>query len=238
MNINNFLTPKSKPFYDHIIGIIQKLNEYQQKVELWKLPDNLQCNIVIFGGFIRDLIRHYFEYQNNEDVEFIKPKDIDTWFHYKSPMDDEYHKFSHSMTSWIRYLRALNEIMRYNSEYDVNHYLSGYSFSVDITKYCVCTMEIDEINFDMCTDINNYSGKAFTTFKNLSDFTVNNLYIDINGQLNKRDDCSDYTLDICIDDIKNKKLHNIYIVPNEEEYSMINFFDKREKKMLEYGYVY
>jgi hypothetical protein len=99
-------------------------------------------------------------------------------------------------------------------------------------------MEIDEINFDMCTNINNFSEKAYTTFKNLSDFTVNNLYIDINGQLNKRIDCSNYTLDDCIEDIKNKKLHNIYIVPNEEEYSMINFFDKREKKMLEYGYVY
>ena len=233
MNINNFLTPKSKPFYDHIISIIEKLNEYQKNAEL-PHRNGAECDIVIFGGFIRDLILHYFEYQKNQDIEFIKPKDIDTWFHYISIHDNEYRKFSHSMTSWQRYLSTIKKMIHEFSEYDIKNQM-GYTISYDLSNYCVYTMEIDGINFDMCANINNYSGNAFTTFKNLSDFTVNNLYIDTKGQLKKRIDCPDYTIDDCIEDIKNKKLHNIY-VDLGKEYGVC--FDKRKKKMLDYGYTY
>ena len=235
MDITNFLTPKSKPFYDLVISIVEKLEEYQQKVDLWKIPDGLECNIVIFGGFIRDLILHYFEYQKDDNSEFNKPKDIDLWFHYKSPYDTQYHKFSHSMTSWERYLSALKKIMRHHSEYDVEDSLTGFIHSYEITDYCVLTMTIDNIRFDMCANINKYSGESFTTFKDLSDFTVNNLFIDTKGMMKKRINYANYTLDDCIDDIKHKKLHNIFIDPGNE-YGVR--FDAREKKMLSYGYTY
>ena len=230
MNINTYLTPKSKPFYNHVIGIVEKLLECHQKIDLLKITQ-LECDIVIFGGFVRDLILHYFEYQNDENIEFIKPKDIDLWFHYNNPNG----KFTHSMTSWTHYIKQIKKTIDNCSEYSVNKKLECYSFSDDISKYCVIAMEIDNIKIDMCTNINHFSETSFTTFKDLSDFTVNNLYIDTQGQLNKRVERDNFTLNECIEDIHNKKLHNIYVNPGSD-YGLR--FDQREKKMLEYNYNY
>jgi DNA-binding FrmR family transcriptional regulator len=94
----------------------------------------------------------------------------------------------------------------------------------------------------MCTEINNFS-----TFETLSDFSVNNLYIDIKGEIKKRVDC-DYTIDDIIEQIKNKKLINIvnktFVETHLDEHIDFpgayenRFKENREKKMIEYGFSY
>ena len=64
-SIINYLTPKSSPYYEKVQMVVSKL------------ADIMEHPIVIYGGMVRDIITHYYEYQRDNSVEFIEPNDVD-----------------------------------------------------------------------------------------------------------------------------------------------------------------
>ena len=213
-NVQTFLTEQTRPFYERVINIVKDLEEITH------------TKVVIFGGFIRNIIECYF----NPSIVF-KINDVDIWF-----------LNGHSLTTWERSVTHIYNqinICHNSSKKDFHH----YGISEHRIDYGVIKMTIDDIKFDMCTRIN-----GFTTFDTLTDFVCNNLYIDINGNINIRVKC-EYPINDIIEQIKNKKLIAMldkefietecltYWNPNDKQF----YEDKwkyREDKMLSYGYNY
>lgn len=202
-NITQFLNHKSSTYYNEVIDIIKEINSL-----------NIEKNkpkIYIFGGFIREIISHYY----SSDTEFIPSKDVDLWFDYK-PQNDYI-----SLNSWIyRYRQIL-----YNLNNKIN-ITDAYRYNVfdDISKYGLLKLKFNNIDFDISTCINTCS-----LFDTLSDYTVNNLYIDIDGNINTRIN-SIYSVSDILLHIKKKELYKISTLNDEN-------IKNRTKKMLDYGYV-
>ena len=177
--MKQYLTPKSKPYFDKITSIVINISKI------------LESEIFIYGGFVRDLIQHYFEYNVNNEIEFIKPNDVDIWVSQKYS-----HKYS--LRSWDYTIRNL-----YNRKDELNITFmgggSGSAFS-DREVYSLVKIVIDNITFDMTTDINFWS-----VYNDLSDFTVNNLSIDMNHNITQRTETK-YTIDEIITHIKDKSI--------------------------------
>ncbi len=214
--MEQYLTPKSKPYFDKVNAIVKNISLI------------LQHDIFIFGGFVRDLILHYFEYTVNNNVEFIEPKDVDIWV-----------SCDHSMRSWNFAMRNL-----YKKKDEINFTFMGGAgggtpFS-DREVYSLVKIIIDNINFDMTTDINDWS-----CYNDLCDFTVNNLSIDMNYNITQRTK-TEYTLDDIIIHIKDKQLFScvnhkklekyIHFFHDETEYYKTKLIT-RTQKLEEKGYV-
>ncbi len=156
--MEQYLTPKSKPYFDKISAIVKNISNV------------LKSDIFIFGGCVRDLIQHYFEYITDNEVEFIEPKDVDIWV-----SDD------HSMRSWDIAMKNLykrkDEIAPESNFTFMGGAGGGTPFS-DREVYSLVKIIIDNINFDMTTNVNDWS-----VYNDLSDFTVNNLSIDMNHNI-------------------------------------------------------
>ena len=138
---------------------------------------------------------------------------------------------AHSETSWSRaicHLRGACNFMLSSMEYYNNR-------SVDYGLYRTV---IDGLRFDISAPIN-----GFNIFKNLSDFTCNNLYCTVDGVLNVRYRCA-YSLVDHIEHIRQRRLVDItnwkfiehvqkYLFPNTDYYAKMAY---RRDKMLAYGY--
>ena len=216
-NIKDFLTPKSEKYYTEVLNIVRELEEKS------KINDK-NTYISIYGGFIRNIILHYFEYQQNNEVNFTPSKDVDIWFH-------------HNKNTWISFntfLRRMNTIIdsmkEFNFVCDKQNIVDKNIINYRIQKYI-----INDIHFDVCSNINNFS-----TFDTLSDFSVNNIFIDINGVLNKRVNCI-YSLEQCINHIQNREIHvivdDLFIKNNIDNFdNHDNYMQLRKLKMNSYGY--
>jgi hypothetical protein len=113
VNIATYLTPESQPFFEHVMAIVKKMEEYYEKIDTHKNPTGTVCNIYIFGGFIRDLITHYFKYQQDNTTKFVEFKDIDLWFYYP---DKKNYGYKNSMTTWNWATNSLFKIMKYHKQ--------------------------------------------------------------------------------------------------------------------------
>ena len=228
LNINSFLTNSdAKAFYEKVLSITRDIEEITKG------------RVLIFGGLLRRIIETHF----NPDLKFETP-DVDIWINRIFPEDsfyDVYREFGYSHTSWDRERKLIFTEIAKKHKTDEN-YLVYPEFGYRI-NYGVCTMVIDDIKFDMCTNIN-----LFTTFTKLSDYSCNNLYTDtVTGTLAMRVK-TQYDINDCIEHIRNKKLYEIYdedFITNE----LINYcpnhasyYDEKKKyrkeKMLSYGYSY
>ena len=240
-NLKDYITPKSSEYYYKVMEIVNNLQTYMQ--------NNVQKNIVstkynkapvntlIYGGFIRNIIRHYY----HPSDEFTPSKDVDIWM-YKNEVDPAQAKFSFSNGGYEMFMRQTLNDMR--AKYNIP--LIPYSQYVDPTKftksYSVFRQTIDNIDFDLCAQIN-----SSDTFAVLTDFTVNNLYISCDGTIIVRLKCG-YTLDEITNHIKHKQLVKIFDMTTQKlpEFESIQIqiqmhivrFNKRETKMLSYGYNY
>lgn len=88
----NFLTPKSSPYYERVQSIVNKM------------ANTIEYPIMIYGGMVRDMITHYYEYNFDNNVEFTEPNDVD--LHIMHP--SEYKKFRcFSMNSYNYIMKKL-----------------------------------------------------------------------------------------------------------------------------------
>ena len=228
LNINSFLTNSdAKEFYEKVLSITHDIEEITKG------------RVLIFGGLLRRIIETHF----NPDLKFETP-DVDIWINRIFPEDpfyDVYREFGHSHTSWDRERRRI--FTEISKKHTTDKDFIVYPQFGHRINYGVCTMTIDDIKFDMCTNIN-----LFTTFTKLSDYSCNNLYTDtITGNLAMRVK-TQYNIDDCIKHIRDKKLYEIY----DEDFitnHLINYYPKhasyydekkkyRKEKMLSYGYSY
>lgn len=215
-NINYYLTNNTKEIYKLIIDICKNIENISNS------------KIYIFGGFIRNLIENY----HNPESKF-KFNDIDIWFY-----QSRYDNLNNSFTRWkINVLR--NIVPKLRNIYKISDQVICYSSECPRELYGLYKVNINDINFDFSTNINSEN-----QYKKLSDYTVNNLTMDTEGNLYTRID-TQYTIDNIIEHIKNKKLIKIinsnviddyihYLNDNKEYY--IKKMNEREQKMINYGY--
>ncbi len=228
-NIKYYLTPKSKPYYTKVIEIVEYLKTiafYDKSSSFFGSSTKLEIHI--FGGFVRNIISHYF----NPTEDFVPSADVDIWFDYS-----QYR--THSYNSWRRHcVKMFGDLKQ---KYDVgNECLISNELGPRET-YGLCKLTIDGIKFDFNTDINGES-----TYSSLADFSVNNLSINTEGNLSKRvNECCDYSLEELIEHIKDKKLINILDVKQVMKYIEWGYlneetrqikFHQRITKMISYGY--
>lgn len=225
-NIKQYLTPKSEIYYNKVMSII----EYLKTIAFF--DNNNKVEINIFGGFIREIISHYF----HPDEDFVPSTDVDIWFkHYNKGLE-----LSYSQNIWNSlFIKMINDL---NIKYNISKAFASRE-TVPRETYGVCKATIDGINFDFNTDINGSS-----SYKTISDFTINNLAIDINGNILKRvNECCNFNVGDIIGHIKEKKLINIVNPKVIEKYIKQGWstkeiqdllITKREQKMINYGYTY
>jgi hypothetical protein len=203
MSIESFLAPELAEYYYQVIRIVKILE---------KVSD---AKVVIYGGFIRAII-----------AGEGRPRDVDLWFTYDWPT-------ASVSTPGIWRRRIQQMIMRLKFEYpDLTVNIVNLSTGAEVgtvsnpvdmrgdDKYEIATININGIDFDFCC---NTSDRL--SFDELTDFSVNNLYMGADRILKTRVK-TDFTVNDIIGHIQNRKL--------------IGSTFKQEKiaKMIGYGYAY
>jgi hypothetical protein len=184
------------------------------------------AQISIFGGFVRSLI------------EGNIPRDVDMWFKYTWP------HFTGTPGIWRRRITAM--IPQIREKHTIKDEDIKISKTTDTEKigediYEIATIKIDGIDFDFCCNTSSH-----LSFKTLADFSVNNLYIGLNGTLKTRV-LTHYTVSDIIGHIKERKLIDItdmeviksHLDPYCSKYNLDYYKNKmvlKGVKMISYGY--
>jgi hypothetical protein len=221
INIKQFLTPKSEIYYTKVMNIIEDMTRKELYQSVFK---SIELNIYIYGGFIREIISHYFHPEN----EFIPSADVDLWFSFYDSNKSEY---SYPYSIWVNNCSKL--IKSLGETHDISKSVTSNKIKTTET-YSIYNITIDEIDFDF-----NVNTCFCSSYKTISDFTVNNLTMDTNGNIYKRiTEYCDFDISEIITHIKEKKLIKM-INPEmiKTEYTTCRFI-KREQKMMNYGYTY
>lgn len=145
-----------------------------------------QCNIRIFGGFVRDLIA-------GVPLEKLKTKDVDVFI---SDTEHIESLFSYKAADLVK-LKTSSIFSSFRSvkRDRVNHM---------IQSYVTFRYEIDEVKYDLCFREN------ADRFKTMHDFTCNNLYFDISdGFLHTR--LPELGVPTAISDILHRRLRNMTV---------------------------
>lgn len=192
-NINHFFNAQTSPLFYKIQRILYnfQLTEF----------DGITPDVYIYGGFVRDMIQHY--YNPTEKFNF---NNINIWLNC-APYRHGYDSLYEFCDFTFQQLQDDHDIIIKDvtySNYDITEQFNLVSFT------------IDSIKFNLCSDIN------MPNFHNLCDFTVNNLFMDIYGNLFKRAKC-EFSIDEIIKHIKNKMLVKIM---NEEYLNQLNGYYK------------
>lgn len=218
------------------------------KTRVNKYHGDLKCNslliddIVVFGGYVRDVVAGYKNSSSDVDVyfdvEFSKSK-VTTFCYslaklYKYKYETEYYNLNQVRPFRYDFIDEANVIadqspLKVTCKKLIHNDLSS-STNFD---YHIINITLNNIKFDLVFPINSHN-----TFKNLYDFTCNTLYYSVYDEILKsRLEYLD--IDICVDDIKNRRLVNItkynHIMYKNDIY-MCNFKD-RNAKMVTYGYI-
>jgi hypothetical protein len=149
------------------------------------------------------------------------PRDVDIWFRYRRTITNE-----------IFRAKFIEMITKLKSEFKVICDLE------QVGEDGCYSVVIDSITFDFCC--NTFNNRSFNE---LADFSVNNLYIQNDGQLNVRVPC-EYTVEHTINHIRQYKL--CYII-NEEVVHTQSYWngntelywrnvERKLEKMTSYGY--
>jgi len=218
-SIQQFITADSKPHFDKIMKIINGIRDI-------KFYEKSGVKVCVFGGTVRNFIQHYITGE-----PFVEPKDLDIWLDYS----DIYWR-GHSFTSWYFNVDTLLHQIAKNPEFTISKKHMVYPQFGMRETYGVHKINIDNIDIDICVDIN-----KFSMFKTLSDYTVNNLYFDHTGQLFSRYECV-YKINDSVEHIKDKKLVPIFKTNTSKDRgyhdneSITDMIERRHTKMVEYGY--
>ena len=247
-NISNFLTPYSCPYYEKVITILQMLQDalnsqtgiYKDHKDIDQMDypfvvyeEESRANkveILIFGGFLRNLLEHFYSCE----TKYNPPKDIDIFIRFNTHLVR-----TPSQTSWIQNIipfikTSLSE--KYDLSYTnilVNHY---YDYD-----YCLTRMIIDGIHFDISSHIND--NRECPRFDELTDYTVNNLLCNLQGNLQTRVKIAKYDIALTMEHIRHMKLISIlnqstlqWLSCSVSIISCEEYLKDRLAKMLAYGY--
>lgn len=186
------------------------------------------AEISIFGGFLRSLIQGTI------------PRDVDMWFKYTRP------HFAGTPGIWRRRILAMIPQIREKhtiKDGDIKISNTRDTEMIGEDSYEIATIKIDGIDFDFCC---NTSRRL--SFNTLADFSVNNLYIGLDGRLKTRV-LTDYTVTDIIGHIKERKLIDItdievikgHLDPHCHKYNLDYYKNKmnlKGVKMISYGYTF
>lgn len=216
-NISDYITEKSKEYHEKVKEIIKRVQ---------KLTD---MDAFVFGGYPRDIIRHYYDHQKDSDVSFAPPVDIDIYLRSRHMKDR-----GNSYSTWrviMRYLTSQKDVTvlkRPSLEDDGN----------DSEKYTLYKCIINDITVDICTMINFHA-----SFDTIMDFDINAIYFTNNGQMGLRKPVEDKDINDVISNIEKGMMVPIYL---NDEYirdkrkNIIGFFkgiQYRIQKMVLKGYI-
>jgi hypothetical protein len=192
-NISQFFTAQTSPLFYKIQRILYKF----QFTEF----DRITPDVYIYGGFVRDMIQHY--YNPTEQFNF---NNVNVWL--------DCSPYRHNFESVYDFFDSIFQQLQEDEDIIIED--MTYSYYDISEKFNLANMTIDSIKFNFSTDISR------PNFDNLCDFTVNNLFMDIHGNMYKRSKC-EYSVNQIIQDIKHKKLVKIF---NEEYFNQINDYYK------------
>ncbi len=194
-NISQFFTAQTGPLFYKIQRILHKF----QSTEF----DGISPKTYIYGGFVRDLIQHY-----HNPTEKFNFNNVNVWL--------DCSPYRHNFESWYDFCDCIFKELQ--DDHDIIIQDMTYSYYDISEKFNLVNMTIDSIKFNFCSDIN------MPNFHNLCDFTVNNLFMDIYGNMFKRAKC-EYSVGDILLDIKQKKLVKIF---NEDYLKQVNDYYKYE----------
>lgn len=212
----------SLPVHQKVLTVMASID---RACEVYFQSKNIKSTVVTFGGYIRDTIAGKIQ-----TIDSIV--DIDTWI----LLSKRPGYTSLSLNGAKLFFIALTESLKENHTVACN-VMALDDQPNDTPNYGVLKMLIDGIRFDIGTDINyNFS------FAKLSDYTVNNLYMNLSGKINLRVP-SQHGIGECICDIFERQLIRV-IDPHasQTKWSRSNLPDlsgpceQREAKMIAKGY--
>lgn len=211
----DYLTPKSSSYYERI------------RTEVSRISKTIGFPIVIYGGMVRDMIIHYYEYQNNNMIDFIEPNDVD--LHIMSSSKD--HIFSMNHYNYMMKILWDNKMI----EKDETDYITIYKENYSLVKFV-----INGIKFDISANINNWC-----IYNDIADYSINCLTI-IDNILGVR--AIDMDVNEIITHIEKKELHCVLDKKNIQRYidywkeneNVIQHYDnkmiERHQKMINKGF--
>ena len=270
IDIATYLTPASRAYYDKVLAIITHLEtainsvkaEHQPGATSEKAgdedwPDYIisqakypfaiysretndnhnNADIYIFGGFLRNIMEHH----HSSAREFTPPKDVDIFIRF-----DELHVPTPSQTTWWQRFVPFF-ISTLSQKYKVCKLPAKHNSYSDY-DYCLTSLIVDDIKFDITSHINDFHGKC-PRFEELTDYTVNNLMLDTSGKLQTRVKLDDYDLAISLEHIR---IRQLVFINNEKVYKWLigmyndeeckaaydEYMSARKTKMLSYGYTF
>jgi hypothetical protein len=226
-NIRDYLTPKSRPYYEAMTALVTNLLSVA----------NLHG--FIFGGYVLGLLEHHAAYQADPaNSEYLPPNDVDIWMSDKPTPADSV--FSRNGLDWYVMPNITSYLQVSGRKYQHVH----DKVNDHTTRYGVAKLLIDETyRFDLVCNINNGC-----KFDSLSDFSATNLYYKVGGtgELNLRTACGGFTLEQVLGHIRMRELRPIIEFPrlfkfvgDQTEYDWYQTkFQTREQKMRDRGYSY
>lgn len=238
VKIQDFIQdPEVTTYYQKIQSILETIQGHLQ--DAFKMPDAqvkelkeqgkfmeewtgrfAKSSMIIFGGFVRDIIQGI-------PANKLKEKDVDV-------LVEEISNISHERLAYI--VRYLKEYLTMYKSVDVDW--DHNVFFEDISHYGLVKLKIDGIRFDLSFDVNCHG-----RFDRMHDFACNSLFFDIpDGILATR--YRPLSVKECIDDIRNLRLRDMskcteYAYNGYSEKSLDIYRQqmiKRKRKMLSYGY--
>lgn len=190
IHINEYLTCASKPHFDKIMSIVRFIKTCFDELDTKDVSHNKIKSIYVFGGFIRDLISHHFDGSDSFEIT----GDVDVWL-----------KFNHGCISFSRREHMMKILYQQliENKFNTKIIMRMDGLEPENMEYIAKGFLINGIKFDICANINNR-----IQFRSLSDFSVNNLYINQDGNVHSRVKTR-FTVPQIIKHIKMKYLINI-----------------------------
>lgn len=201
-DITKYLTPKSTPYYEKV------------KSTITELYDIIKYPIIIYGGMVRDIIAHYYEYNIDNMVEFIEPNDVD--IHISCP--SKYKFLDHfSMNHYNNLMHTLSKSKII--EKDMTDYKNINQDNYTLNKYI-----INGIKFDISANVNHWCIYNDITDYSVNCLTINNNIIEVRG--------IDMDVDTILGHIEKKELHNVLDMNKLTRY--IDYFGKNNITTTKY----
>ena len=182
--------------------------------------------IIIYGGYVRRIIEHCFAsvHRDLDDRPFTKPTNVNIWLLFPNPIKS---------VDWIAIKRQIFELLLYT--YDQIFTEENPEQLTDNNSF---KFTIGNISIEVKTQISDKHNYSINTYN--CDYSVNNLMMDMNGNIEVRMKCI-YDLNTIVSHIHDKKLHSIYEFRYSEHHPLTvkahKLLEIRRIKMENFGYL-